>query len=279
MVDIRYSQNLYTNKSSLQRLISNSGINADDIVLDIGAGRGIITEELSKYAKKVIAYELDDRYYEELKLKFDKYPNVFINKEDFLNTELPKEKFKIFSNIPFSITSDIVNKIADINSELQEAFLFVQKESAERYLGIPKGTQISTILSFMYEVSIFEELYREDFRPIPSVDVVLLSMKSKGLDSGDYELYRDFVTYIFNQMNGSVLDTFKKLFTFNQLKYIREYLKKNNYSKPTDIPSDYYIDIFQRFKTNGDRYMKVVKGYYVKHLDIHSSMEKVHRSR
>lgn len=279
MVDIRYSQNLYTNNSTLQRLINNSGINADDIVLDIGAGRGIITEELSKYAKKVIAYELDDRYYEELKLKFDKYPNVLLRKEDFLNTGLPKEKFKIFSNIPFAITSDIVNKIADINSELQEAFLFVQKESAERYLGIPKGTQISTILSFMYEVSIFEELYREDFRPIPSVDVVLLSMKSKGLDSGDYELYRDFVTYIFNQMNGSVLDTFKKLFTFNQLKYIKEYLKKNDYSKPTGIPSDYYIDIFQRFKTNGDRYIRIVKGYYVKHLDIHSKMEKVHRSR
>ena len=128
MVDVRYSQNLYTKKSNLQKLISNSGINTDDIVLDIGAGRGIITEVLSKHSKKVIAYELDDRYYEELKLKFDKYPNVLLRKEDFLNTELPKEKFKIFSNIPFAITSDIINKITDIDSELQEAILFVQKE-------------------------------------------------------------------------------------------------------------------------------------------------------
>ena len=54
MVDIKYSQNFYTNKTNLQRLIKLSGINSNDIVLDIGAGTGIITEELSKYAKKVI---------------------------------------------------------------------------------------------------------------------------------------------------------------------------------------------------------------------------------
>jgi 16S rRNA A1518/A1519 N6-dimethyltransferase RsmA/KsgA/DIM1 with predicted DNA glycosylase/AP lyase activity len=108
-------------------------------VLDIGAGTGVITEELSKYAKQVIAYELDFKYWEVLKGKFNNTPNVIVKNEDFLDIQLPKKEFKIFSNIPFSLTSDIINKITDLNSKLGEAFIFVQKESAERYLGKPGG--------------------------------------------------------------------------------------------------------------------------------------------
>ena len=55
MIDIKYSQNLYTNKEKLKEIIKLSEINFSDIVLDIGAGTGIIAEELSRYAKQVIA--------------------------------------------------------------------------------------------------------------------------------------------------------------------------------------------------------------------------------
>ena len=80
-------------------------------------------------------------------------------------------------------------------------------------------------------------------------------------------------------MNYSVLDTFKKLFTYKQLKYINQYLNKNRYSKPTDIPLDYYLNIFQEFKLNGKNYINKVNGYYSKHLKQHSNREKVHRTR
>jgi len=279
MVDIKYSQNFYTNKTNLQRLIKLSGINSNDIVLDIGAGSGIITEELSKYVKKVIAYELDQKYYRKLKDKFSDSPDVQLLNEDFLSTLLPQEDFKVFSNIPFSLTADIISKITSASFKLREAFLFVQKESAERFIGRPKNTQISAILSFMYDIRIIEEFRREDFKPVPNVDIVLLNLKSKGSNKQDYELYRDFITYVFNQMNSSVLDTFEKLFTYKQLKYISKDIKANSYFKPTDIPSDYYLHVFQKFKLNGNKYIKRVKGYYLKHLKQHSKREKVHRTR
>ena len=104
MVDIKYSQNFYLNKTNLEKLLKLSNINSNDTVLDIGAGTGVITEGLSKYAKLVIAYELDDRYFKQLKDKFQNNPNILLLKKDFLNTELPKKDFKIFANIPFSIT-------------------------------------------------------------------------------------------------------------------------------------------------------------------------------
>lgn len=279
MVDIKYSQNFYLNKVNLEKLFKLSGIDSNDTVLDIGAGTGVITEGLSKYAKLVIAYELDDRYFKQLKDKFQNNPNILLIKKDFLNTELPKKDFKIFANIPFFITSDIVNKITDADSGLKEAFLFVQKESAQRYIGKPKNTQIATILSFMFESNIIEEFRRKDFNPIPKVDIVLLCIKKKDVDKKDYVLYRDFVTYVFNRRNSFVGDTFKKIFTYKQLRYINEYIKRNNYSKPTDIPLDYYTVLFEKFKVNGDRYIDKVRGYCSKHLKQHSKREKVHRTR
>jgi len=279
MTDIKYSQNFYTNKEKLEDVIKFLKINSKDVVLDIGAGTGIITEELSKYANKVIAYELDQRYFKKLQEKFNNSSNIILKNENFLNIELPRKEFKIFSNIPFFITADIINKITDVNSKLEEAFLFVQKESAERFAGEPKNTQIATILSFMYEIKIREKFQKKDFKPMPNVDIVLLNIRRKDFNKKDFQLYRDFITYIFNQMNYSVLDTFKKLFTYKQLKYINQYLNKNRYSKPTDIPLDYYLNIFQEFKLNGKNYINKVNGYYSKHLKQHSNREKVHRTR
>ncbi len=279
MVDIKYSQNFYLNKTNLEKLLKLSNINSNDTVLDIGAGTGVITEGLSKYAKLVIAYELDDRYFKQLKDKFQNNPNILLLKKDFLNTELPKKDFKIFANIPFSITSDIVSKITDVDSNLKEAFLFVQKESAQRYIGKPRNTQRATILSFMFESNIIEEFRRKDFNPIPKVDIVLLYIKKKDVGKKDYVLYRDFITYIFNQRSSFVGDTFKKIFTYKQLRYINEYIKRNNHFKPTDIPMDYYTVLFEKFKVNGDRYIGKVRGYYSKHLKQHSKREKVHRTR
>ena len=279
MIDIKYSQNLYTNKEKLKETIKLSEINFSDIVLDIGASTGIIAEELSRYAKQVIAYELDQKYFKKLEEKFNNSSNIILKNENFLNIELPRKEFKIFSNIPFFITTDIINKITDVNSKLEEAFLFVQKESAERFAGEPKNTQIATILSFMYEIKIREKFQKKDFKPMPNVDIVLLNIRRKDFNKKDFQLYRDFITYIFNQMNYSVLDTFKKLFTYKQLKYINQYLNKNRYSKPTDIPLDYYLNIFQEFKLNGKNYINKVNGYYSKHLKQHSNREKVHRTR
>ncbi len=279
MVDIKYSQNLYTNEGNLRRIIEAINLNSFDTVIDIGAGKGVITQELVKHCDNVIAYELDPRYFDILEKLFKDNPNVILRKEDFLTSTLPNKKYKVFANIPFSLTSDIINKITDIDSRLVEAFLFVQKESSERYMGIFNNTQIATILSSTYDLCVIEDFERRDFNPIPNVDVVLLRITKKDNPETEVKLYRDFVTYIFNQMNGNVLDTLKKLFTFNQLKYIKKQLKRNGYNIPSDIPSKYYLEIFQYFKTNGLDYRKRVEGYYTKHINQHLGREKINRTR
>ncbi len=279
MVDIKYTQNLYKNEENLKRIVESSNLHNNDIVIDIGAGKGVITQELAKHCDNVIAYELDPGYFGILEELFKDNPNVILKNEDFLTSTLQNKEYKVFANIPFSLTSDIINKITGIDSKLVEANLFVQKESSERYMGIFKNTQIAAILSSTYDLCVTEDFDRRDFNPRPNVDVVLLRITKKNNPEIEFKLYRDFITYIFNQMNGNVLDTLKKLFTFNQLKYIRDQLKRNGYNVPSDIPSEYYLDIFQYFKTNGMDYRKRVDGYYTKHINQHLGREKINRTR
>lgn len=279
MVDIKYSQNLYTNKENLAKIIKDINLSNNDTVIDIGAGEGILTKELAKHCNNVLAYELDPKYFNILEQAFRNNNNAVLKNKDFLTSKLPNKEYKVFANIPFSLTTDIIKKLTDTYSKLIEAYLFVQKESAERYTGTPKNTQISAVLSATYNFNAIKDFDKRDFKPKPNVDIVLLRIVRKEKPEEEFKLYRDFVTYIFNQRNRFVLDTFKKLFTFNQLKYIKEYLKEKNYNIPSDIPSKYYLEIFQYFKTNGLDYKNRVNGYYLKHINQHKGREKVNRTR
>lgn len=279
MVDIKYTQNFYNNTSKISKLLSSIGIKENDIVLDVGAGKGVLTNELEKYCKNVIAYELDPSYYEILKHTFHDRKNILLVNEDFTQVHLPKKPFKVFANIPFSLTADIVNKITSDESQLSEAYLFVQKESGDRFVGKPRNTQIATILSYRFNIEIIDSFQRGDFKPIPNVDIVLLKIvRKKNIDS-EYLLFKDFVTYVFNQTEKDVSVSLKKLFTFNQLKYIKEELKQRNYTVPSDIPKEYFLKIFQYFKTNGLDYRNKVIGYFRMHVFQHSKREKINRTR
>jgi len=279
MVDIKYSQNFYKNKRNLKKIIKSINFKPKDIVIDIGAGEGIISNELAKYSQNILAYEKDREFANVLKQKMINYPQVKVINKDFLESELPNKNFKVFANIPFSITTEIINKITDIKSKLSEGYLFLQKEASERFVGKPKNTQIATVLSSRYDINIIERFNQKDFSPQPSVDIVLIKIKIKKNPEKECLIFRDFVTYIFNQINKTAFDTLKQLFTYKQLKHIKEHLSNNLYTKPSDIPSSYYLELFKYFKTNGDKYLNRVRGYYNKHNKQHTNIRKVYRTR
>ena len=281
MLDIRYSQNRYRNEMELEKIISSLGISKKDIVLDIGAGTGGISKILSKYCKEVIAYELDRNIFERLEREIEdgEYENIKLLNKDFLTAGLPKKSFKVFSNIPFFDTSEIIRRFTKPGSKLKEGYLFVQKEAAERYIGNLVNTQVATILGGRYTVDILRKLYREDFKPVPDIDIVILRIIRKQKGMSDFNIFRDFITYIFNQRNSNVLDTFKKLFTFNQLGYIKKYLKKNSWNTPSDISKEYYLEIFEQFKKNDYKEINKVKGCYQRHLKKHEWIEVVRKRR
>src|SRR6185369_5283806 len=97
------AQNFLRSSKLVHRLVEKSSIGPQDTVVEIGPGHGIITAELARVAKRVIAIEKDRRLAERLRNRFQERPNVEIVESDFLEFPLPNYKYKIFANIPYNV--------------------------------------------------------------------------------------------------------------------------------------------------------------------------------
>lgn len=167
-----YSQNFTVNPSLVANLIEHSSISQNDIVYEIGPGTGIITAELAKRCKKVVAVEIDKNLAKNLKTKFINTPNIEVFEGNFLFYPLNELRYKVFSNIPFNITSAIIKKLTEAKNLPIDIFLFVQQDAAKKFLGAPsdKETQYSLLLKPTFELSIIHQFKRNDFKSCPMQD-------------------------------------------------------------------------------------------------------------
>lgn len=175
--NLTISQNFLTSRKTIDRLISKTTLSQSDTVLEIGAGKGHITKALSEICRTVISYELDQSLYTKLSPQLKN--NVKLYHADFLKCSLPKQPYKVFSNIPFSITSEIMRKLTASNNLPTAIWLVMEKGAAKRFSGLPKENPSSLLLKPFYDSKIIWHFNREDFHPAPRVDTVLLELKLK----------------------------------------------------------------------------------------------------
>ena len=212
----RLGQNFLINGEVIQDIIDYAKISKDDVVIEIGPGVGFVTEQLVKYAKKVIAIELDEEAIKELeKLNFD---NLEIIHNDILKTDLSdlsKESVKIVANIPYYITSPIIahllGEIDDLSNKnrnkIKDIILMVQEEVARRIVATEKssGKQygLLTILAqFWAECKIIRVVGRKSFYPAPKVNSALVSLTVREkplLELSDYSFFRKTIKAAFSQ--------------------------------------------------------------------------------
>jgi len=174
------SQNFLTGAKTISRLISKTSINPDDHIIEIGPGRGHITAALLRHCKKVSAIEIDCNLYAKLQTKFIT-PALKLYNQDFLKWNLPTGAYKVFANIPFNHTTEIINKLTGSKNPPSEAWLVMEKGAAKRFMGIPQESLASLTLKPQFEMRVVYHFKREDFHPKPSVDVVMLHFKRKTL--------------------------------------------------------------------------------------------------
>lgn len=164
-------------------LIGHSNIKKRDLVIEIGAGSGVITSALSKRARKVLAFEPDPLTAKKLRENLEKreIKNVEILEEDFLEFDLDtlEEPYKVFSNPPFSISSKIVHKFLEAKNKPESFYLILQKQFALKLLNTERHytSQLGYELIKNYNTKIKYPLKREDFTPPPAVPTVLFEAK------------------------------------------------------------------------------------------------------
>lgn len=212
----RLGQNFLINPDVISNIIEYADIQPDDVILEIGPGVGFVTEQLIKYAKKVIAVELDEEAIKELnKLNAN---NLEIIHADILKTDLSKlceGKIKVVANIPYYITSPIIahllGEIDDLDNsnraKITNIILMVQEEVARRIVANEKSPSkqfgLLTILSqFWADCSILKLVGRKSFYPAPKVNSALVQLKVREkplLELPDYAFFRKVIKAAFSQ--------------------------------------------------------------------------------
>ncbi|WP_324735635.1 16S rRNA (adenine(1518)-N(6)/adenine(1519)-N(6))-dimethyltransferase RsmA [Thermococcus sp. SY098] len=173
-------QNFLIVDDIIKREIERAEIKANETVLEIGPGLGFLTDELSKYAKKVYAVEKDSHLVEILQKEYS-WKNVEIIRGDALKVEFP-EFDKIVSNLPYQISSPITFKF--LRYDFKKAVLIYQLEFAQRMTAKPGDknySRLSVMVQAKADVELVERIGRGAFYPKPKVDsaVIILNPKPK----------------------------------------------------------------------------------------------------
>ena len=199
------SQNFLTDSKVIQRIIRPADIQKEDTVLEIGTGKGHLTEALCKRAGKVCSVEIDRKLFESAKKRLSKFDNAELIPGDFMKYRLPERgDYKVFANIPFFLTTQIVEKLTGGTNPPSDMWLVMEKGAAKRFMGLPRETKKSLALKVRWEMKIVYHFRREDFHPKPSVDSVLVYFSKKEVpDLGEKE-YRAFQKFVEQGMKCGV---------------------------------------------------------------------------
>lgn len=179
----KFGQNFLTDqKEVLRKIMEVSAVNENDTVLEIGPGEGALTALLLDTAEKVVTVEIDRDLEKILRKKFDGNPKYTLVMNDVLETDL-KEYVgvgtKVVANIPYYITSPIINKLIENRDVIDEIYIMVQKEVAERICA-KKGKERSVLtlaVEYFGEAEYLFTIPKEAFTPIPKVDSAFMSIK------------------------------------------------------------------------------------------------------
>jgi len=279
---IRFSQNFLHNRRLVERLVEESQLGPDDLVLEIGPGKGIITDALAQRCGHVLAVEKDHRHVVHLQRRLRDQPHVTVFWSDFLEFPLPATRYKVFASIPYNITTAIVAKLTSGVSPPEDMFLVVQREAAEKFMGAPVGTLFALGLKPWFDLSIQRHLQRTDFRPVPAVDSVLLRIQRRPepLVSGDLrEPYRDLVTALFTAWRPSVSEALKAIAPADVVHALRDEFGSDLSRKPAQLSFELWLPLFERIvELDDDRVWTAVRGSSQRLKEQQSRLQKQHRT-
>jgi 16S rRNA (adenine1518-N6/adenine1519-N6)-dimethyltransferase len=194
------------NSDILGRLVEYASLTKDDVVLEVGAGFGFLTELLSQKCKKVIAVEIDPQLVNFLRKQLCNFNNVDLIEGDIFKVSIPDFN-KVVSAPPYSISSPLLFHLLETKFDL--AVLILQKEFAER-LAAPVGSKnygrLTVSIHYRTEVELLDLVVRKMFYPPPDVDSMMLRLKPRDppFHVNDEAIFFEIVRTLFTQRNKKV---------------------------------------------------------------------------
>ncbi len=220
----RLGQNFLQEEEVLYEILSQASVQPDDVILEIGAGLGILTEPLSDAAKWVIALELDPSLYAYLSERFGNRKNLRILHQDILKydmKDLPKEGVKVIANLPYYISTPILMHLLQSIQRFSLILIMVQKEVAERIAagpGTKKYGSLSIAVQYYAKTDIVYQVPKTAFYPVPEVDSAILRLtlrKEPPVKVADPERFFRLVQAAFAQRRKTVRNSLRSSGSFS----------------------------------------------------------------
>lgn len=225
-------QNFLIDGNIVRKIADAAEVNEDDNILEIGPGVGTMTEELALRAKKVVAIEIDEKL-RELHKETLNIDNVKVIYGDFLDLDLKKlteeefgnEPFKVVANLPYYVTTPIIEKLILAKVNLISITVMVQKEVAKRLAAEPGNKDygsLSVFINYYTDCKYKFQVPSSVFMPKPNVDSAVVNLKMKEREELDTDFLFKIVRAAFTTRRKTLVNSFSN----SKLPYTKDDIKR-----------------------------------------------------
>jgi len=246
----RYGQNFLIDRNILDKIITSIKASDTDLILEIGAGSGNLTKELKNTGARVLSYEIDQDLSSFLNPLIDNKTDIIF--ADFLSRDIAKDlqpipynNLYIVANLPYYITTPIIEKVITSKLNPTKMILMVQNEVANRLSATPHSRDygfMTVYLNYYFTIRKLFEVRKTAFRPIPKVDSAVLEFTSHNMYQCDEQKFINLIKTAFKHkrknLNNNLNNYDKELIT--------SVLTKHNLSlasRAEDVSIEVFIEI------------------------------------
>ncbi len=243
----RLGQHFLIDQSIQRKMIAACGFEKTDTVLEIGSGTGIMTKPISEHAGFVYALEIDPDLCGILKSNLENSNNTEIINQDILKLDFSKypanfkSGLKIFGNIPYYISSPIIEHLVKHSAQIDCIFITVQKEFAKRVVsaaGSKEYGSLSCFVQYYMEPEIMFSISRNCFCPAPKVDSAFIKMKprrAKAVNVEDENLFFALIRAGFNKRRKTLSSSLGEIIPKQQLLHFFNAYSINKNIRPENL--------------------------------------------
>lgn len=259
-------QNFLVSEDVLEEIVNAGDLKKTDTVIEIGPGLGVLTQRLVQKAGRVIALEKDGRLVTALRQFFGKQKNLEILEQDVLkyNFENAKPGYKVVANIPYYLTSHLLQMLLGLANQPTLIVFLVQKEVGER-LTAPAGelSLLGISVQVFADADIIAMVPKENFWPKPKVDstIVWIKPSDKYPQIHDHKLFFRMLKIAFAGKRKQIHNTLA-----NGLKLPKEQVlrllvtaKIDPTLRPQDLTIEQWIDLYSQIKGTADSVQRSVE--------------------
>ena len=248
-----FGQNFLKDNNVITNIVKGSDIKPNSLVIEVGPGSGALTKELSLYAKDVLSYEIDTRLEEILDENLVNCHNVKIIFDDFLKRDIKEdikdydyENIYVVANLPYYITTPIIEKLINSKIDFQSITVMIQKEVGDRFsakVGTRDYGSITVFLNYYFDIKKLFIVSRNCFIPKPNVDSIVISLiKKDGIKADNEDLLFKLIRDSFQYKRKNLRNNLKG-YNVNVIENVLNRYNKDLTVRAEELSLDIFIDI------------------------------------